>query len=306
MELYTKDNDGKMQKLGDAQSIPVRLENLKSEVNKYWTDKKSGKHEGLAAKHEAILSKDLIVSPADFFEQVNKNHFIFQEFGPYSLKDFLKKARLDQYVKPEYLDDCLAVNTPQPAVGRGEFLLAANFANINFNEGSGDLVDDKGSRIEVKGKSANLGGSNEMFKPMNGSVLFDIYGLFGTGTKEKNFTLEMIDEIQGFLLKNKSKMMPLMMILQNRRKPSRILAKAMCELFNNVQDLKLVIASAHLRNYMKLQNANYLFALNDNVFRGFKAPKNIKEAFEIVKHFNVTGWVTGNKGISISLKNGNK
>ena len=164
MELFTKDKDGNLEKVNGIH------DDVAVEVAKYWTPKKSGKHPDLGKKHEAILAKDLKISGKDFFEQVNQNHFIFQNFGPISLKDFLRKARLDKYVKDEYLDDCLHVTSPQPAIGRGEFLLVANFGNINFADGSGDLVDNDGNRIEVKGKHANLGGKNEWFKQMNRSV----------------------------------------------------------------------------------------------------------------------------------------
>ena len=44
--------------------------------------------------------------------------------------------------------------------------------------------------------------------------------------------------------------------------------------------------------------------LNDNVFAGFEAPKNLQQAYEIMLHFNVNAWLTGNRGISISMKNG--
>lgn len=184
MELFTKDKDGNLEKVNGIH------DDVATEVAKYWTPMKAGKHPDLGKKHEAILAKDLKVSGKDFFEQVNQNHFIFQNFGPISLKDFLRKARLDKYVKDEYLDDCLHVTSPQPAIGRGEFLLVANFGNINFADGSGDLVDNDGNRIEVKGKHANLGGKNEWFKQMNRSVLFSLFNLFETGTQEKDLNLE--------------------------------------------------------------------------------------------------------------------
>lgn len=278
-------------------------DNLKEEVKAYWTPIKTGKHKDLASKHEAILAKDLKVPAADFFEQVKKNYFKFMNFGPLPLEDFLVKARLDKYVTAEYLADCLKVTTPRPAVGRGEFLLAANFGNINFSSESGDLVDSKGHRIEVKGKHANLGGEGP-FRQMNRSLLFAMYNLFDTSTQEKDLNLDVIEDLQKKVLANKQKMPRLMLLLQNLKNPSQSLAREMCELFNSSQDLKLVIASAHFLAYMKLQKANYLFALNDNVFFGFEAPKNLEQAYQVMKHFNINAWVTGNKGISLTVKNG--
>ena len=298
MELFTKDKDGNLEKVNGIH------DDVATEVAQYWTPKKSGKHPDLGKKHEAILAKDLKVSGKDFFEQVNQNHFIFQNFGPISLKDFLRKARLDKYVKDEYLDDCLHVTSPQPAIGRGEFLLVANFGNINFADGSGDLVDNDGNRIEVKGKHANLGGKNEWFKQMNRSVLFSLFNLFETGTQEKDLNLEVIADLEKKVLANKSRMPELMLLLQNLKKPSHSLARQMCVLFNSSRNLKHVIAAAHFLAYMKSQKANYLFALNDNVFSGFEAPKNLQQAYEIMLRFNVNAWLTGNRGISISMKNG--
>ena len=275
---------------------------LKTAVEQYWTDIKSGKHHELASTHEAILAKDLKVTPADFFEQVSKNQFIFQNFGPYSLSDFLKKARLAQYVIPEYLEDCLKVTSPRPTIGRGEFLLAANFSNINFAQNSGDLIDSNGNRIEVKGKHANLGGEGP-YKQMNQSLLFSIFNIFKTKPESKDLSIESIEKLQKLLKDNSQQTKQVMLLLQNIENQSQSLANQMVELFNSKDDLKTTIAAAHLLAYMKYQKANFLFALNDNTFSGFAAPKNLAEAYEIMTHFNINAWITGNRGISITVKN---
>lgn len=275
---------------------------LKTAVEQYWTDTKSGKHPELASAHESILAKDLKVTPTDFFEQVSKNQFIFQNFGPYSLDDFLKKAGLDKYVVPEYLSDCLKVTSPRPAIGKGEFLLAANFSNINFAQNSGDLVDSNGNRIEVKGKHSNLGGEGP-YKQMNQSLLFSIFNIFKTKPDSKDLSIESIEKLQKLLKDNPQRTKQVMLLLQNVENQSQSLANQMVELFNSKDDLKTIIAAAHLLAYMKFQKANFLFAINDNTFSGFAAPKNLAEAYEIMTHFNINAWMIGNRGISITVKN---
>ena len=129
-------------------------------------------------------------------------------------------------------------------------------------------------------------------------------GIIRKGSKAEERLFSVIEDLQKKVLANKQKMPRLMLLLQNLKNPSQSLAREMCELFNSSQDLKLVIASAHFLAYMKLQKANYLFALNDNVFFGFEAPKNLEQAYQVMKHFNINAWVTGNKGISLTVKNG--
>lgn len=309
-EIFIKNDDGEMKKVGNASADQFsRIQNdtnigdIKKELDDYWTEEKLGKHTDLKAKHGTILMKDLKVPASDFFEQVKQNHFKFQNFGPISLGSFLKKAKIDLYVQPSYVEDCLKVTTPRPAVGRGEFLLVANFNNIRFNAGKGDLVDSDGNRIEVKGKHANFG-SEGPYKQMNQSLMYGIYSQFGTNTEAKDLTLETMEELQNLLLKNPQKVAKVMALLQNLKNPSASLTNQMVELFNNTHDLKLVIAATHFLTYMKVQKANFLLAINDKVFWGFKAPAGLSQAAEIMKNFNINGWMTGNKGISFTVKNG--
>ena len=43
---------------------------LNSELRKFWTPKKCGKHEELSKQHEILLSKFLKAIPKDLFEQI--------------------------------------------------------------------------------------------------------------------------------------------------------------------------------------------------------------------------------------------
>ena len=309
-EIFTKDNNGEMQKVGNVSADQFsRIQNdanigdIKKELDDYWTEEKCGKHSDLKAKHGTILLKNLKVPASDFFEQVKDNYFKFQNFGPISMSAFLKKAKLDLYVQPSYVEDCLKVTTPRPAIGRGGFLFVANFNDINFSKERGDLIDTDGNRIEVKGKHANFG-SDGPYKQMNQSLMYGIYSLFGTNTESKDLTLETMEDLERLMLKNPQKQSKVLALLQNLKNPSASLTNQMVELFNSTHDLKLVIAATHFLTYMKVQKANYILVLNDNVFWGFKTPSNLEQAAEIMKNFNINGWMTGNKGISFTVKNG--
>ncbi len=304
-EIYTKDNNGNFTSLGNADLNQVRTVVNGGELSKYlkefWTEKKCGKHPELMDKHKAILLNDLVVSPKDLFEQLNKNIFTFQNFGPIKLSEFLTKSKLDSYLKPEYLQHALTVTTHQPAIGKGEFLLVSCFKNINFSFESGDLTDDNGNRIEVKGNHSSIAGVNG-FKQMNKSIMFSIYRLFNTNPDYEDLTMKCAENLEDLLSKNPEQIKKTMLLLQNNVKESYELANNMTELYNETPHLLDIVAAAHLFVYLKVQNANYLMALNDKAFAGFEAPKTLKQSYEIIKHFNVNGWTTGNKGITFTLK----
>lgn len=304
-EIYTKDNNGNFTSLGNADLNQVRTVVNGGELSKYlkefWTEKKCGKHPELMDKHKAILLNDLVVSPKDLFEQLNKNIFTFQNFGPIKLSEFLTKAKLDSYLKPEYLQHALTVTTHQPAIGKGEFLLVSCFKNINFSFESGDLTDDNGNRIEVKGNHSSIAGVNG-FKQMNKSIMFSIYRLFNTNPDYEDLTMKCAENLEDLLSKNPEQIKKTMLLLQNNVKESYELANNMTELYNETPHLLDIVAAAHLFVYLKVQNANYLMALNDKAFAGFEAPKTLRQSYEIIKHFNVNGWTTGNKGITFTLK----
>lgn len=309
-EIFAKNDDGKITKVGDVNADQFSriknsagIDSIKNELDKFWTNEKLGKHNDLKAKHGAILMKDLKVPAEDFFEQVKENNFKFQTFGPIAMSSFLKRAKIDKYVQPQYLDDCLKVTTPRPAIGRGEFLFVASFNNIMFSKGKGDLVDTDGNRIEVKGKHANFG-SDGPYKQMSQSLMYSIYSVFNTNTSENGLTLETMAELEKLLLNNPSRRNKVFSLLQNIKSPSASLTSQMAELFDSIRKLPPVIAAAHFYAYMKIQKANYLLALNDNVFWGFKAPNTLAQAAETMQHFNINGWMTGNKGISFTVKNG--
>ena len=304
-EIYTKDNNGNFKSLGNVEANKlVNTSVLDKYIKDFWSDEKSGKHPQLAKKHKEILEKDLIAKPEDLFEQLKQNKFVFQNFGPLKIVNFLKNAKLDSYLKPEYVEHCLEVTTPQPAIGKGEFLLVSCFSNINFSSKSGDLVDDDGNKIEVKGSHAAIGGP-KYFKQMNKSIMFSIYNLFGTNPDFPDLTMECAEDLQTKLIDNPDNIKKAMLLLQNNSQESNSLAEAMKTLFNDTHDLLNVVAAAHLYAYLKLQKANFLFAINDKYFAGFATPKDLKQSYEIIKNnFKVNGWTTGNEGITFTLRAG--
>ena len=301
-EVFVKDN-GKFKSLGNVdQSNLVNTDTLNKLVKDFWTDKKSGKHPELAKKHKEIIQTNLLAKPEDLFEQLNHNVFTFQNFGPMKIVNFLKKAQLDSYLKPDYIKQCLEVTTHQPAIGKGEFLLVSCFKNINFSEKSGDLIDNDGNRIEVKGNHAAIGGP-KYFKQMNKSIMFSIYRLFNTNPDYPDFTMECAEDLQQKLIDNPSLVKKTMVLLQNNEKESNHLADEMTELFNEKQDLLNIVAAAHLFAYLKMQKAKFLFAINKTEFAGFEAPQNLKQSYEIIKNnFKINGWTTGNRGITFTLR----
>ena len=314
-EIYTKDQNGKLKSLGNVNaSNLIDTSTLDKCLKDFWSANKSGKHSEMAKKHKDLLERHLIVKPEDLFEQLNANKFTFQNFGPIKLVNFLKKSKLDSYLKPEYVTDALKVTTPQPAIGKGEFLLVSCFKNINFSQESGDLVDDAGNRIEVKGQHSAIGGLKG-FSQMNKSLMFSIYNLFGTNPDYVDFTMDCARDLQEKLEDNKDPRKKVMLLLQNNTEKSNHLAEEMLELFNTKiveaseeekeNHLLNLVAAAHLYAYLKLQKANFLFAINDKVFAGFETPKSLKQSYEIIKnHFKVNGWTTGNRGITFTLKAG--
>ncbi len=302
-EIYTKDKNGNFKSLGnvDASNL-IDTSSLDKLVKDFWSDKKSGKHPELAKTHRDILLNTLIAKPEDLFEQLKSNTFTFQNFGPMKIGNFLEKAKLDSYLKPQYVKDCLGVTTHQPAIGKGEFLLVSCFKNINFSNESGDLIDDEGQRIEVKGSHAPIGGP-KYFKQINKSIMFSIYRLFNTNPDYEDFTMNCSEDLKQKLIDNPSTIKKVMILLQNNTKESNSLAEDMTALFNETEDLLNIVAAAHLFAYLKLQKAKFLFAINEKSFAGFETPQSLKQSYEIIKnHFKVNGWTTGNRGITFTLK----
>lgn len=309
-ELYSKNGKGQFKKIANISNDTAhQLVNdingdiLETKIKEFWTKKKCGKYPEIGKIHKNILKNTLKVKPEDFFAQIKENNFVFKSFNSIPLNDFLHKAKLDDYVSQNYIEECNNVITPQPAIGKGEFLFVSTYNNINFSAESGDLVDDDGNRIEVKGVRAELGG-DKGFKQMNKNVVFGIFREFESNRNDDGLTLKIIDELSLLLLENKEKAKKIMKLLQNMSEiASDKLAENMTENFFKTQDLKNTIAAAHLMIYAKLQKANYLLALNNKNYACFKMPSNFEDAYKIIKeNFNVIGWTLGGKGITITLR----
>lgn len=309
-ELYTKTKDGQFKKIGDVDNsqanhikTDINSDKLKDELLKYWTDKRSGKHNDLAAKHYDILKRTLKADPKDFFEQVNTNEFAFGNGKLYNIADILSMAKLGEYVTKDYIKACFDVSVPRPAIGRGEFLLVASFGNLNFASKAGDLIDDKGHRIEFKGIRAPLGNSS-YFSIMSPKKLISIYSVFDMHKADhNNMSLEALDELKETIMHNTARTKNVMMQLQNTDEHDEVLARQMADIFLQTKKLPEVIAAAHLFKYLRIMKADYIFAINKKQFASFRTPKTFEDAYElIVNHFSVSGWTDGNSGISITLE----
>lgn len=309
-ELYSKDDNGQLKKIADVNNDTahhivndINGNVLETKIKEFWSKEKCGKHPEIGKKHKDILNRTLRAKPEDFFEQLNENRFILKTFGPRPLNKFLAEAKIDDYVSQDYIKLCNDVHTPEPAIGKGEFLIVSTYKNINFSFESGDLIDDEGNKIEVKGVKAQFGGDRG-FKQMSKNVIFGIFREFESNRNENGLTLEVIDELSLLLQENTEKTKTVMKQLQNMDGiSSDRLADDMAAIFSKTKDLKNIIAAAHLMIYAKLQKANYLLAFNDKNYACFKISTSFEDAYEIVKNnFDVNGWTNGDRGITITLR----
>ena len=189
---------------------------LNTLLPKFWTEKKCGKHDGLAVQHGMLLMKNLLVKPEDLFEQIEKNTFTFGTFTKIPWSEFLSRAKLAEYLKPNYIEDALNVTTARPAIGKGEFLFASCFSNIGFNPGKGDLVDmNTGNNIEFKGIRSTLSGDGKEYRQMNRSLMYSVFSLFNTGTQFDHFNRDCAKELDRLLRVQPEKIYNVLKLLQN-------------------------------------------------------------------------------------------
>lgn len=280
-------------------------EQLKSEIVKYWTEKRRGNYVELAEQHDLLLTKYLKVNPADLFEQIYENKFIFQPFSKIKWSEFLKSAKLAEYLQPEYVDAALRVaSARRPAIGKGEFLLVSCFSNLGFTKNKGDLIDlNNGKKCEIKGMRSTLSGDNNRYYQMNKSLMYSIYSLFDTGAHFDHFNRECAKELDE-MLKTKPKLIKKVLgFLQNIRPADESLAEYFVELYNTKPDLFITVGAMQLFTYMYLQDASYLMMVDNDGFCCFEKPETVFDAQKIIANLNLSSWETGDYGMLISMKN---
>lgn len=284
----------------------VNLKKIHEYLEKYWTPKKLGKHHDMAEKHEEIIKNNLKCNVDDFFKDLSKTTFEPGNKGPYNLHSILGKTSLIDDLQPQYIDDCLKVTTTQPAIGKGEFLFAASFTNIGFAKEGGDLVDLKsGKKIECKGVGAILGnGQNPQLKQMRKSVMNGIRSLLetndvtGDGLDSENANL--IKKLIGTDTKKMKKFFLLTQNLDGRENEG--IANQCVKVYLEKKYLLKTIAAAHLYIYMNVEENDYMLMLNGQKFMMFEKPKSVAEAYEIVEHFDISGWKEKETGVKVTLK----
>lgn len=275
---------------------------LREELKKYWTPKRYGKHEELPNQHGMLLLKNLKVDPKDLFEQIYENRFDFQSFSKIMWTDFLKRAKLAEYLRPEYLKDALNVTSSRPAIGKGEFLLVSCFSNLGFAPTKGDIVDfNTGKLCEIKGARATLSGDNKAFCQMNKSIMFSVYSLFNTGAHFDHFNRECAKELDELLKTNPKLVVKVLELLQNIRPVSASLAEDFAELYNIKPDLFVTVGAMQLYTYMSMQNADFLIMVDNEGFCCFERPKTAIESQRIISSINLSSWQTGDYGMTVSI-----
>lgn len=276
--------------------------NLNKCLNDYWTDKKSGKHNELAKQHGMLLLKNLKVGPEDLFEQVNENIFKFQTFPLILWKDFLIRANLAEYLKPEYIKDALEITSLRPAIGKGEFLFVSCFSNLGFSSGKGDIIDlNTGKICEFKGIRSTLSGDNKIYKQMNKSLIYSIFSLFETSAEYDHFNRDCAAKLDDLLKDRPNLLIKVLERLQNVSAPNTKVSHAFVDLYNIKHDLFNVVGAMQLFIYMLIQKASYILLTNNDGFCCYERPQTTMEAFKIIKELKLSSWQTGDYGMTIGI-----
>lgn len=276
--------------------------NLNTYLTTYWTDKKSGKNRELAKQHGMLLLKNLKADPKDLFEQIGENVFKFQTFPLISWGDFLRRANLAEYLKPEYVNDALEITSARPAIGKGEFLFVSCFSNLTFTGGKGDIVDlNTGKLCEFKGIRSTLSGNSKFYKQMNKSLIYSIFSLFETSGEYDHFNRDCAAELDNLLKDKPNLLVKVLERLQNVYEPNTKLSHAFAELYNIKGDLFTVVGAMQLLIYMLVQRASYILLTNNEGFCCYERPQTPLDAFRIVKELKLSSWQTGDYGMTIGI-----
>ena len=276
--------------------------NLNKCLNDYWTDKKSGKHNELAKQHGMLLLKNLKAEPEDLFEQINENIFKFQTFSLIPWNDFLIRANLAEYLKPEYIKDALEITSLRPAIGKGEFLFVSCFSNLGFSSGKGDIIDlNTGKICEFKGIRSTLSGDNKIYKQMNKSLIYSIFSLFETSAEYDHFNRDCAAKLDDLLKDRPNLLVKVLERLQNVSAPNTKISHAFVDLYNIKHDLFNVVGAMQLFIYMLVQRASYILLTNNDGFCCYERPQTPMEAFKIIKELKLSSWQTGDYGMTIGI-----
>lgn len=283
----------------------VSKDTITEYLNKFWTEKKLGKHSDMIEKHEQIVMKNLKIDAETFFKDLSKTTFKPGNVGPYNLYSILNKTSLEDDLHPEYIEDCLNVTTTRPAIGKGEFLFAASFANIGFAKDNGDLIDIKtGKSIECKGVNSVIGnGHSGQYKTMTKSLIYAITKMLDANDLSATYlNADFANEIKKRIGTNEKLMKKFFLITQNLENENEGIANACVKVYLEKKYLLKTMAAAHLYIYMNLEKADYLLAINGKKFQMFEKPTSVAAAYEIIEKFDISGWKEGDCGVKVTLK----
>lgn len=280
-------------------------------LNKYlqafWTDSKTGKHTDMANQHGMLLLKNLKTDPKDLFDVLSKNTFNFQEFDIIPWSDFLSRARLSDYLKPEYVEDALKVTTTRPAIGKGEFLLVSCFSNIGFAKNAGDLVDlNSNKKIEVKGIRATISADGKHYKLMNNSLITSVFSVYDSSDTIKYFNRDCADRLEELVKQsnNDNKLVEVFKRLQNvdAGQESESVAKKFVQIYKST-GTKLFNVIGAMQLYMYLSGINYLMMVNQLGFKCFALDNNPMTYLNMIikNKIKISSWETGTRGMEISI-----
>jgi hypothetical protein len=284
----------------------VSKDDLTSIVNEYWTSEKLGKHTSLKKDYQEILQKTLLIEPSIFKQDLFSNKIKLRNIQA-TINSILTNTKLNGDLKSTYLNMCLNVTTERPAIGKGEFLFAASFANLGFSRENGDLIDlNTKEKIEVKGISAVLGNSqNGRMRAMNGQTMYTLFKYLDINDvplTDYYLSEENAKKIKVAIGLDKEKARTAFTYLQNLRNENDALARSATELYFSKKQLIRTVAAMHLYSYMKLEKDDYLLILNDKDFMLCKSPENLGEAYDIIEKLVVKPWHQGEYGIKVTLR----
>lgn len=309
----------------------VISQELKNEVLKYWSNGRAGKHKDVIEQHALILNSTLKVKPADFFEQVNNNHFDAKAFDLISWNDFLRKTNLAEYVDESYVKLALDVTASRPALGKGEFLLVSCLGNLAFAPESGDIITtDSHEKIELKGMRATMAGDKPFYRTMNRDVMNNIFAVLPNNSVRANHDYFSDDDgrfLDNYIrkmrttytadVKIKDTVKAIFKQLQNVTPLDDSIAKECAEYYlSSDYGIFEVTGALHLCSYLLAERANYIIMTNSDGFCCFKNPITKGGSSYITKQdlanamtfFNndtrcikLSSWQKGTKGMEISI-----
>ena len=274
-------------------------------MNEFWTTEKLGKHPQVAEEAARLFKQYALCSADKLLARLKESNFKFGNVGPISWNTLLAKADLDDCLKQDYIKAALKVTTAQPAIGKGEFVFVSLFNNIGFAKDHGDLIDlQTKKKAEVKGISSALcNGYSDKYRQLNQAILNTVFKNFKIAVPAK-LDAGSCRELERYASHSDKELYYILDAFRNTTQSHRqVIESAMSNYKNRTKhNLLTTIAAMHLYDYLKMEQMNYLLAVNNNQFMCFDAPTNVYQAANILEYFSIDGWQIGKRGMTVTLK----